>query len=519
MWTFERINGILEKSNERKRRILNQVSSISPLPSQPRALYVLFFTELWERFSYYGIRALLMFCMISELGCSDAEAYGIYGMYFALASASSLAGGYIADHYLGNRKAIYLGAITIIIGHLVLLLPFRNILNFGLAFVVAGTGFFKANITSLLGQYYQPHDPRRDSGFTIFYMGINLGALLSPFVCGYIGKTFGWHYGFGISGLGMFFGLLNFYLNDKSLGDVGQIPDKTRLYKRNFLGLSPYQVIIIGTLLSIPVFAGFIHYHDLMRNFLYCSGIVALISLISMALRCKGEERKSMLALIAMMPFFIAFWASFEQAGASINLFIDRHVNRDLMGYEIPTTWFLSLTPFLIILLGSVFSMLWVQLAKRNREPSTPIKFALAFFQASLSFWFLKLGVQEGMSVGVTSMVWVILYYFFRTTSELCIAPIALSMVTKLAPPRLMSFMMGAFFLSIAFAQIVAQQVAKYFTTAAHEMKEVAQLQDKMVSFYTFGQIFEFLIILPLVAGIGMVAISPLVKNVFKKHG
>jgi POT family proton-dependent oligopeptide transporter len=497
---------------------LNQLNAINSFSSQPKALYILSFTELWERFSYYGIRSLLMFYMISELGFSDASAYGVYGMYFALVSASSLAGGYIADHYLGNRKAIYLGAMIIIAGHAILLLPSQNFLNLGLGFIIAGTGFFKANITSLLGQYYQPHDPRRDSGFTIFYMGINLGAFLAPFACGYIGKTLGWHYGFGVSGLGMLLGLLVFYLSNEALGNIGCIPDKNKLYKRGFLRLSPYQIILISTLLSIPVFAGCIHYHDLMGNFLYCSGVIALIALIAMAFRCKGEERRSMLTLITMMPFFVAFWASFEQAGASINLFIDRHVNRDLLGYEIPTAWFLSLTPFLIIILGSAFSMLWLQLGKRNLEPNTPVKFALAFFQASLSFWFLKLGVEEGLGIGAISMIWVVLYYFFRTTSELCIIPIAFSMVTKLAPPHLTSFMMGVFFLSVSFAQVAAQQVAKYFT-AAHGMKEVVHLQDKAISLSIFGQIFEFLIILPLVAGIGMLIISPLTKDVFKKYG
>jgi POT family proton-dependent oligopeptide transporter len=460
-----------------------------------------------------------MFYMISELGFTDASAYGVYGMYFALVSASSVIGGYLADHYLGNRKAIYLGAITIIAGHIVLFMPSHHVLNFGLAFVIAGTGFFKANITSLLGQYYQPDDPHRDSGFTIFYMGINVGAFLAPFICGYIGQIFGWHYGFGISGLGMFFGLLIFHLNNQVLGDVGGIPDKIKLYKRNFLKLSPYNLIILGTLLSVPAFAGCLYYHDLMGNFLYCVGVATLITLIGVALKCEEEEKKSMLTLIAMMPFFIAFCTSFEQAGASINLFIDRHVNRSLMGYEIPTAWFLSLTPFLIILLGSIFSILWGQLQKRNLEPNTPLKFALAFFQASLSFWFLKIGVKQGVDVGATSMIWVVLYYFFRTTSELCIIPIAFSMVTRLAPPRFKSLMMGVFFLSLAFAQVAAQEVAKYFTTAAYEMKEVAHLQDKAVSLSIFGDIFEFLIILPLVSGIAMVAISPLVKNVLKRNG
>jgi proton-dependent oligopeptide transporter, POT family len=490
---------------------------VNPSASQPKALYVLAFAELWERFSYYGIRVLLMFYMLSELGFSDASAYGIYGMYFALASASSVAGGYLADHYLGNRKAIYLGAIIIIIGHITLLIPCRELFTTGLACVVAGTGFFKANITSLLGQYYHPNDSRRDSGFTIFYMGINLGAFLAPFACGYIGQTFGWHYGFGASGMGMMLGLLILYFNDAALGTTGHSPNEAKLKQRSMLGLSPYWIIVLGTLLSIPVFAACIHYHESLGNFLYLAGVVTLFVLMSMAFKCDLEERKSMLTLIVMMPFFVVFWTSLEQAGASLNFFIDRHVDRTVMGYEIPTAWFLSLNPFFIITLGSLFSLLWVQLSKRNLEPITPVKFALAFFQVSLAFWVLKLGVEEGIGMGATSMIWVVLFYFLRTTGELCLAPIALSMITKLAPTRWVSFMMGVFFLAIAFAQVTAQQVAKYFTTAA-EIKAVAHVQEKAASFHVFGQIFEFLIILPLGAAIVMLLITPVVKNVFQKH-
>lgn len=497
---------------------MNQTDIASVSVCQPKALYILAFAEMWERFSYYGIRVLLMFYMISELGFSDASAYGIYGMYFALASASSVAGGYLADQYLGNRKAIYLGAVTIATGHLILLMPFREMFTLGLAFVVAGTGFFKGNITSLLGQCYHPNDSRRDSGFTIFYMGINLGAFLAPFACGYIGQTFGWHYGFSVSGLGMLLGLLVLHCNDGVLGTIGHSPDDAKLHRRSLFGLSPYQGIVMGILLSIPVFAACIHYHDFLGNFLYFAGIATLLVLLVIAFQCKGEERKSMVTLIAMMPFFVVFWTSLEQAGGSLNLFIDRHVDRTLMGHEIPTAWFLSINPFFIITLGSFFSILWVRLRKYNLEPMTPIKFALAFFQVSLGFLFLKLGVGEGSEIGATSMIWVVLFYFLRTTGELCLAPIALSMVTKLAPARLVSFMMGVFFLAIAFAQITAQQVAKYFTTAASGIKAVAHLQDKAASFQIFGQIFEFLILLPLGAGIVMLLITPLVKNVFRKH-
>ena len=485
--------------------------------SQPPALYVLFFVELWERFSYYGIRVLLILYMTSELKFSDCFSYGVYGMYFALVSASTVLGGYLADHYLGNRKAIYLGTIIIIAGHICLFFFAKEFFYLGLGFIVTGTGFFKPNITSLLGQYYHPHDPRRDSGFTIFYMGINLGSFLAPFICGYIGRKYGWHYGFGTAGLGMLIGLFIFYHSSKILGNAGHSPNNDKLHQPIFWRFTPYKGIIIGAIFSILIFSWCIQCHEIMGDFLQVSGIIMLLALIGIALKCKGEEKKSMLTLIMMLPFFVAFWTSFEQAGASINLFIDRHVNRVFMGYEIETTWFLSLNPFLIIVLAPVFSTLWIQLGKRNLEPITPTKFSLALFQVSLSFWFLKLGVQEGSDNGMTSMGWIILSYFFRTTGELCLAPVALSMFTKLAPSRLTSFMIGNFFLSIAFAQFFAQQIPKYFTTA-HEIKAVAHVYDKTSSFLIFGQIFEFLIYLPLIAGIIMFFVSLYLKSIFKQY-
>lgn len=505
-----KIDGSSMKVNETSQSIFS---------SQPKALYVLFFVELWERFSFYGIRVLLILYMTSELGFNDIGAYGVYGMYFALVSASTVAGGYLADRYLGNRKAIYLGGIFIALGHFFLLfLSTKEHLAYGLSFIVAGTGFFKANITSLLGQYYEPNDIRRDSGFTIFYMGINIGSFLAPFICGYIGRKYGWHYGFGISGIGILIGLIVLFAKGSVLEDRGLSPNETNLNRPVFFGLSPYYLIILGTLISIPIFGWCIQNNEHMGNFLNVFGIGSLILLIGMAFKCEGDERKSMLTLILMLPFFVAFWTSFEQAGASILLFIDRHVTREIIGYTIESSWFLSLNPLFIITLGPPFAFLWIYLGKRNLEPMTPVKFSLSLLQVSLSFWFLKLGIMEGTANNMTSMFWVVCSYFFRTTGELCLSPVALSMVTKLAPQRLTSFMMGVFFLSIAFAQFMAQQVAKYFTNVASELKEVTVLQDKAISFMVFGDIFEFLMYMPLVAAIIILMISPLLRPVFEKH-
>ena len=487
------------------------------LSSQPKALYVLALVELWERFSYYGIRVLLILYMTSQLGFRDEAAYGIYGMYFALVSAATVAGGYIADKFIGHQMAIYFGGVLIAIGHIFLMCsqvegPFYS----GLGFIATGTGFFKGNITTLLGQHYQTNDPRRDSGFTIFYMGINIGAFLAPFICGYVGRVYGWQYGFGISGAGIVLGLVIFYRSNEMAG----INILKFLFPKVFT-FSRYHLVILASLASIPLFSLCIHYHEIMKNFLHFFGIGLLCILVSVAFRYKGDERKSLLTLIIMIPFFVAFWTSFEQAGASVNLFIDRHVNKEFMGYTLETTWFQALTPFFIITLGPLFSWLWVRLSRHNLEPITPVKFALALLQVSLSFWFLKLAVDEGTANSMTSMVWVILAYFFRTTGELCLSPIALSMVTKLAPQGITSFMMGTFFLSIAFAQLLAQQIAVYFTAAGEinqEIKIIGQLHDPATSFLIFRQIFEFLIYLPLGAGILMLLISPLLKGVFKKH-
>ena len=485
--------------------------------TQPKALYTLFFVELWERFSYMGLRVLLILYMTSELEYSDSFSYGIYGMFFTLVYASNLLGGYLSDRYLGNRNAILMGGFILLIGHTCLALPFKELLTIGLAFIIIGTGFFKVNVSSLLGQYYHAHDPRRDSGFTIFYMGINIGGLLAPLACGYVGRAFGWHYGFGLAGIGIALGMITLILGKKSLGEMGLSPNEEKLHEQYWLGISRYQWILICSLLSVPVLALCIRHHENMDSILYVLGGVMLFSVIRIALTCKGDERKKMFALIAMLPFYLAFWASFEQAGASINLFTERHVDRSFMGMEIYTTWFQSLNPLFIIVVAPFLSSLWLYLGRRDKEPLTPIKFAVALFLIGLSFFVLKLGVLEASRDGMTSMLWVVSAYFLQSTGELCLSPVGLSMVTKLAPARFASFMMGSLFLSMAFAHFVAQQIAKYFT-AAHKVDVVQDITDKGTSLMVFGNIFDFLIYFPILMGLIMLLFYPFLKGLFKQY-
>ena len=497
--------------------IANKIASNKNVYNQPKALKFLFLAELWERFSFYGLRALLIFYLVSQPQYNDMKAYSLYGIYLTLIYATTIIGGYLADRHLGNLKVIFLGSIIIIIGHLFLFLPYQGFFIYGLSFVLIGTSLFKSNVSSLLGEYYSKNDPRRDAGFTLFYMGINIGSLIAPIVCGYVGYKYGWHYGFGCAGIGMIIGLIVLFWGYQDLKEKGQPPYPQELYKKGFLNLTQYQWIIMGCLLSVPFFAWMIEHHESMGNFLNLFGLGIIIVLAILTFQSKGEERKAMLTILIMLPFVTAFFASFEQAGASMNLFTDRYVDRSIGTFEIPTTWFQSLNPLFVVMLAPFFSLLWSFLGRLGKDPLTPMKFVLALFQVGLSFWFLKMAVSEATSGNKASMIWLILAYLFQTMGELCLNPVGLSMITKLAPARFASFLMGCFFLSIAFANLMAQQVAQYFTMAQEEKMLETFTKDRG-DLIVFGHIFEFLIYSPILAGIVLLIISPFLKKTFLKY-
>ena len=321
----------------------SSISEKSALLAQPKALRILFLGELWERFSFYGLRALLMLYMISGLDHTDKYAYGLYGVYLALVCASTIVGGYLADRYLGNLKAVMLGGYIVIIGHICLCFPQRELFFYGLSFIVVGTSLFKSNVSALLGEYYFKNDPRRDAGFTLFYMGVNIGPLIAPLICGYIGQKYGWNYGFGFAGLGMVLGIISLQLGYKHLKQDKQLLQTLNLRKKFLLGFSQYQWIVISCFSSVPLIAWALKNHEMMGNFLNLFGIGIFIILIICTLKCEKEERKAMFSILIMLPFITAFFACFEQAGASMNLFTDRYVNRVVGNMTIPTTWFQSI--------------------------------------------------------------------------------------------------------------------------------------------------------------------------------
>ena len=428
----------------------------------PKALFTLFFAEMWERFSFYGMRALLILYMTKVLfeqmiqGEADARAYGIYGAYNALLYAAPVIGGMLADRLMGFRKAVIMGGIFMATGQFILAGTIGNETLFfiGLGFLTIGNGFFKPNISSFLGTFYDKNDKRKDSAFTIFYMGINVGALLAPLTCGYLGETIDWSLGFLVAGLGMVLGLIVFSRNMRNYEDKGNPPDIEKLKAPYFLGLNKEKLIIIGALLFVPIFSLLIDAEGITNYILIGVGILCLGYLIITALMLEDKvEGQRLLVFIFLFFFHMIFWALFEQAGGSLNILTDRYINR----HGIETSQFQAVNPLYIIILAPLFSWIWGKLSKLRIEPWTPIKFFLGLLQMALGYLIIVWGTRSVTGNGeMMPLIFLMGMYFFHTTGELSLSPVGLSVVTKLSPAKVVGFVMGSWFLSIAFAHKIA---------------------------------------------------------------
>ncbi len=444
----------------------------------PRGLLVCFLTELWERFSYYGMRALLILYLTKHFLFSDDKATHIFASYSAMVYLMPVIGGTLADRYLGARKAVILGAILLVLGHSGMALEgppaitteagvvrdpvYLQIFYFSLALIITGVGFLKANISTIVGSLYTEGDPRRDGGFTLFYMGINIGAFAATILCGWLGETYGWAYGFGLAGIGMLAGLATFLRGQRHLGDRVNPPDPDRLKARLMPLISLETAIYLGSIASVFVIWQLMQHRDVIGQLLQgFGGIMLLVVVIYSFTRCTPIERDRMLVIVGLVAFSVVFWSLFEQAGSSLNLFADRYVDRKVMNGEIPASVFQSINPLFIFLLAPFFSLLWVGLAKRNLEPSTPVKFALAIFQVGLGFLVLVFGAQQAESATSIGLWWLVLIYFLHTSGELCLSPVGLSAVTKLSVPRVVGMMMGVWFLASAGAGYIAGEIAR----------------------------------------------------------
>ncbi|MCB9047032.1 MAG: MFS transporter [Chitinophagales bacterium] len=445
---------------------INETSNV-PVTGHPPGLYWLFFAEMWERFCYYGMRALLVLYLTKTLMVADARTFAIYGAYTALVYAVTVLGGKLADSLLGYRIAVIMGGFLMALGEFMILGGGEFWLLMGMAVIISGNGYFKANISSIVGRLYADGDPRRDSGFTIFYIGINLGAFLATTVVAEVGNRLGYEYGFGLAGIGMVLGAVVFMFGQKHYEGHGLPPDRDKLLKPAFGPLSRLHVVILATLAVIPVFYLLLNNSAAVGVLLGLVAAIMLFILLYEGFKGGAVLRDRMIILILLMFFNIVFWACFEQAGSSLTLFADRNVNRHVFGTEIGAATTQFFNPLYILIFGSIFSVMWVKLSKIGKNPNIPMKFGLGIVQLGLGY----LVVQAMMPfVGADykmPLLTLVFLYMLHTTGELFLSPIGLSMVTKLAPKHMTGMVMGAWFLSIAGANYVAAILAQ-LTGAGH---------------------------------------------------
>jgi proton-dependent oligopeptide transporter, POT family len=589
----------------------DDLSSQAEFLGHPVGLYVCFTTELWERFSFYGMKYLLLLYLTKYHLFSDAEGLDVLGSYAGLVYALPLIGGMIADRYLGMRKSVLFGGILLSLGHILMAveghqainyaagtvlandltlasgvvlsagttlseaITFRdtaalNVFYFALALIVMGVGYLKPNISTIVGKLYSQDDPRRDGGFTIFYMGINIGSFAATLLCGWLGETFGWRYGFGAAGIGMIIGLITFTYGQKFLMGHAEPAEPEKL-KKSFLG--PINVEWSIYLLSLPFLAVFwlLVQHEpvvlLTQNVFLIIAIVGLI-LYSMV-HSKKDSNNTVAYVIAGLavvsglyaigvnlhfisgsealaenvlygsialivgfviygfmthnsPEFgrtvvlmililstVVFWALFEQSAGSMTLFADRVVDRSLGNTTVTAAQFGSLNAGFIMLLAIPFAALWTWLAKKNLEPTTPIKFGLGILQAGLGFGALVFGAQFPDQTGHVAMIWLVLAYLLHTTGELCLSPVGLSAVTKLSIGNVVGVSMGTWFLATALSETVATRIGKM---AAIDIS-AGETMDVATAVATYTELFSFLMWFGIIAGVLMILISPILKR------
>ncbi len=483
--------------------------------SHPRGLYVLFMAEMWERFSYYGMRALLtLYCaatLFKQDANPEASAYAIYGSYTALVYLTPLFGGMLADRILGFRKAVMLGGILMAIGHFVMAFEHEQIFYLALAFIIVGNGFFKPNISSIVGRLYEEGDKRRDAGYTIFYMGINLGAFLSPIACGWLGENMGWHYGFGLAGVGMCLGLAQFWYGKKHLEGKAEPPDEAALKKPVVPGLTAEYAVYVGAFIVVILFWWLVQQHALVTYVLATLAVGSIGFVIGYAfMKCGKVQAQRLIVAAILIAFSVVFWAFFEQAGSSLNIFARDYVDLSLApisDWTMPVSWTQSFNSWFILLFGLPFSFMWIGLARADKEPSIPLKFGLGIFQVGIGFICLWYGAHIMPEDGKVGLIWLVLGYMFHTTGELCVSPVGLSMVTKLAPPQITGFMMGMWFLFTAFANNLAALIAGLTTGHGGELAGVM----------AYGNVFYTIALSAFGFGIFVALISPLLKKMM--HG
>jgi POT family proton-dependent oligopeptide transporter len=493
-------------------------------------LFICFSTELWERFSYYGMRALLVFYLTQHFLYSDDESFLIYGAYTALVYLTPVFGGILADQYLGSRKAVTLGAILLVAGHLGLAIegpqamaavsgdassverhPFYLQAFFiSLALIVTGVGFLKTNISTVVGLIYEKTDQRRDAGFTIFYMGINIGGAAAPLVTGWLAFKYGWSWGFGAAGIGMLIGLYGFLRGQKYLEGHAEPPDPQRLTRKVFSGVTVEWLIYASSLLIVAAAWFLLQHQQMVGQFLALMGVVIAGVILWYAFsRCSPLERDRLLVISILLVFSLGFWAFYEQMGSSLALFADRLVDRNFMGYEIPAASLLSLPSIFVITLAPFYSMMWIALGNRRLEPQAPMKFTLAIVLLALAFLSLAFGIRVTGVGEKVPLFWFVLNFLLLVMGELCLAPVAMSIITQLAPKRIVAMMMGVFLLAYSASSFISGLIAGMTSVAT----VAGELADQATALDTYEQVYQQLGFYALMVAAVLLVLSPWLKR------
>lgn len=495
------------------------MDTAKPTQGHPKGLYSLFFTEMWERFSYYGMRALLTIFLTAELatggfGLDRSESLSIYGVFTALVYLTPILGGWFADKILGQRKSILIGGLVMAVGQFMLagsafvdlmgdLETRKNFFYLGLGVLILGNGFFKPNISTIVGDLYDNDDPRKDGAFTIFYMGINIGAFLSPFVAGTLGEKVGWPYGYLAAGVGMLIGVLWFYGRRNTLEDIGLPPGYkekgiTKLLPKDWRDVVVYTIANVAFVFLVMFIWN--NTSDLFHTIMVWVLGIAGAGFIGLSIfkGTTGSTEWTRVFVILILAFFnIVFWAGFEQAGGTFNLFAQENTDRNVSGFEIPTTWFQNINPIAIVTLAPLFSILWIKLAAKRLNPRTPVKFAMAMFIGAVAFFIMTQAQNSADAGNLVSPMWLVVVYVLLTIGELMLSPIGLSMVTKLSPGKITSIMMGVWMASFALGNYLAATLEQILTT------------------YDFD-LYPFITYLMLGSGVGLLLLSPLLNKFMK---
>lgn len=486
--------------------------------SHPKGLYTLFATEMWERFSYYGMRALLTLYLTAELvnggfGLDRQDALQLYAIFTGLVYLTPILGGWVADRFLGKRKTVYIGGFVMAVGQFLLAsssfmatsLDTETrlfLFNFGLGVLIIGNGFFKPNISTIVGDFYDDNDPRKDSAFNIFYMGINLGAILGPFIAGALGENVYWGWGFLAAGIGMIIGVIWLYVREKSLLQNG-LPPNSPADKFILDGKDWRDIIIYAISLVITTFVIIFIWRLLPDNVTTILTYVGFASIILglgyvIVTGTNGPSEWSRMIVILVLAFFnIAFWAGFEQAGGTMNLFAAENTNRMLGGWEVPATWFQNINPIAILIFAPIFSVLWLKLDAMKFNPRTPVKFAIGLFLGALAFWIMTYASNAAEGGNLVSPMWLVIVYVVLTLGELMLSPIGLSMITKLAPTKLVSVVMGLWMASFAAGNYIAGML------------------ESILHKYDF-QLYPFITMIMLGSGIALLVLSPFLNKAMK---